>query len=87
MHRRRAHPTWAGPGAVELQALRTVAGSVAGAAGACLRTTVRRQAARTALDAFVRGVDLLRRQGDVRSGAAAVDGRPAIWPVPTDSTT
>ena len=80
MHRRRAHPAWAGPGAVELQALRTVAGSVEAGGGVAEDGDVAGggrsvppdnrswQAARTALDAFVRGVDLLRRQGDVRSG-------------------
>ena len=57
-----------GAGAAELQALRTVTGSV-GEGGRSVPPHNRPlQVAWTALDAFVRGVDLLRRQGEVRSG-------------------
>ena len=80
MHRRRAHSAGAFPGAVELQALRTVTGSVTGDGGVTEDGSVAEgglsvpqdnrtwQVACTALDAFVRGVDLLCRQGEVRSG-------------------
>ena len=57
-----------GAGAVELQALRTVTGSVAGRRPSVPPDNRTRQVAWTALDAFVRGADLLRRQGEVRSG-------------------
>ena len=57
-----------GAGAVELQALRTVTGSVAECDPNVPSDDRMRQVAWTALDAFVRGADLLRRQGEVRSG-------------------
>ena len=92
IHRRRAHPAWAGPGAVELQALRTVAGSVEGG-GVAEEATSGRRPERATGQPFVAGgahrAGRLRpRRGPAAPAgrrpvrAAAVDGRPRSGPSP-----